>query len=83
MDTYQVVGIEMISYVSKNTKKRVNGAKIFCTYDFKPEADADGVGCEQFYVKRDIADKIEVGYTIEPFYNKYGSIVDIKIIKED
>lgn len=83
MDTYLVVGIEMISYVSKSTNKKVEGARIYCTFDFKPDTDSDGVGCEQFFVKKDIAEKIEVGYTIEPCYNKYGSIVNINIIKED
>ncbi len=77
MELYNVIGIEMVNYISKKTDRKVSGGKLHLTYDFPKDADADGTACEVVFVKEDIACSVEVGDTIELLYNKFGSVVGI------
>lgn len=76
METFTVIGKQTINYVSKANRK-VEGIKLYVTYDFPEKAEADGTACDSIFCKTEIAEGIEVGDIIEPVYNKYGSIVGI------
>lgn len=74
-----VVGIQNVDYVSKRTNQRVLGRQVYLLY---PIDEKKGVGnsCESVYIGSNVDVPISINDEIELFYNKFGSVVDIKIV---
>ena len=76
-----IIGIEEVDYVSKRTNKPVEGRKIYYTYPFAPTKDAAGLIAESCFCNYELAGELKVGDNIELFYNRFGSVADIRIIE--
>lgn len=76
---YTVIGFEYRNYVSKRTKRPVDGYNLYLSY---PLSNGTGDGCEKVWVKPDVyedAGIIDVGSQIEILYNRYGSVASLTV----
>ena len=84
MKSYEVIGIEKVEYVSKKTNETVYGMRLHLVSDFEEDRkDANGNCAEQVFTKCKNANNVEVGDTIELYYNKYGSIEDLRVVSNN
>ena len=74
----KVIGIEDVDYISKRTNQRVNGKRIHYVYDID-EKKGFGQKAENSYVSAVICNGLAVGDCIELFYNRFGSVSDIRL----
>jgi hypothetical protein len=83
MKSYEVIGIEEVDYTSKRTNQQVHGRRLHLVSDFS-ENNTNAVGncAEQVFTTCKSVTDVEVGDTIELYYNKYGSIEDLRIVNE-
>lgn len=73
-----VVGIQNVDYVSKRTNQRVVGKQVYLLYPIDPKK-GEGNSCESVYIGSNVDVDIRVNDEIDLFYNKFGSVVDVKI----
>lgn len=73
----RVIGIQDVDYTSKRTGNRVLGKKIF----FIDEIRSGGVGykADSIFVKLDMANDIHIDDNIDIIYNKFGSVIDVRL----
>ena len=75
---YLVIGIENVDYISPKTGRRVHGVKYHCTMEKK---SVEGYVVDSFYIPFDKAPSgVVLGTSIEPFFNKYGNVSDIRVV---
>lgn len=69
----EIIGIQFIDYVSKKTNQRVQGRKVFYTYE---DRNVSGKACDNVFLSdRNYADfNLVVGQEIRFFYNKYRQV---------
>lgn len=80
MKSYEVIGIEEINYTSK-ANKNVVGRRLHLVSDFPEEKEnAEGNCAEQVFTSCKSVKNVQVGNTIELYYNKYGSVEDLRIV---
>lgn len=81
MKSYEVIGIEEVNYKSKTTQKEVNGRRLHLVSDFpEKKENAQGNCAEQVFTTCDDVNDVEVGNTIELYYNKYGNVEGLRIV---
>lgn len=81
MKSYEVIGIEEVKYTSKTTNKEVHGRRLHLVSDFPDVKDnAQGNCAEQVFTACKSVNDVEVGNTIELYYNKYGNVEDLRIV---
>lgn len=80
-----VVGISNVDYVSRKTNKQVKGKTL---HVLSPLTGDAGVGkkTDTIYISDNsqvasIIPKIELGKDINVYYNRYGSVDDIQLVK--
>ena len=77
MESYEVVGIEVIDYVNKQNR-RVQGVRVHCSYLLD---NCEGICVENFYLSADkFNDSIKIGCIVSPNYNKYGNLQSLTIL---
>lgn len=82
-----VVGIEKVSYTKKDGNQ-ASGLKLHVTEPVDNK-NFEGERTDQVYIPSTrfedlpVLENLEVGDLIEVFYNRFGGVKDIKIIKED
>lgn len=80
MKTYEVIGIEEVNYTSKKSNRQVTGRKLHLTFDFEKDDSSEGTGVEVCFTNCDSVYNVNVGDLVELLYNKYGSIVDVRVL---
>lgn len=81
MKSYEVIGIEEVSYTSKRTNQLVNGRRLHLVSDFaETNKYANGNCAEQIFTSCQNVNNVTVGDTIELYYNKYGNVEDLRIV---
>lgn len=81
MKTYEVIGIEEVKYTSKRTNQEVSGRRLHLVSDFaENNKTAQGNCAEQVFTSCNSVNDVEVGNIIELYYNKYGSVEDLRIV---
>lgn len=76
METYNVIGIKNVNYVSKKTGKNVNGLIVYFS---QPIKDGVGLSAGNVFVSQDVAGNIVPGDDVKIFYNKYGNVCAIEL----
>lgn len=76
----EIVGIQDVKYTSKKTGNEVRGQKLFFTF---PDENIRGVGTDNVFLNRnnEIIPEPALPATAELFYNKYGNVDEIRIVK--
>lgn len=81
MKSYEVIGIEEVKYTSKRTNQQVSGRRLHLVSDFsETNKSANGNCAEQVFTACQNVNNVEVGDTIELYYNKYGSVEDLRVV---
>lgn len=74
----------VIGYARKRGEfdgKHYDNVNIYCTRPGEPSNDETGAICEVVKVKYDLFPSVvDVGVEIQPFYDKFGRVVDIRIV---
>lgn len=80
MKDYEVVGYQIVDYVSKKTNQPVRGTTLFLTYE---DNAINGYGTESVYVSDRVRDGqiFRVGDSVNLIYEKGGRL-DAIIVKE-
>ncbi len=75
----KVVGMRKFQYTSKKTGNTYSAANLYCT----EERDrVVGVAAFDLFVKADLVPgDVQIGSEISCVYNRYGSVVEIRIVK--
>ena len=77
---YVVLGIQQVNYTSAKTGQRVQGESLHCKYTQK---NVVGEAVEKIYVSSNInGPVVSVGDEVEIFYNKYGAVEEIRLVKK-
>ena len=76
----KVVGKQTVDYVSKKTGQPVKGVTLHLTY---PDDRIIGLGTESVFVSAkstcySVVMCLELGDDVDLFYNRYGSVEDIR-----
>lgn len=73
---FKVIGIEKVSGTYEG--RSFTGLRYHCTYEKK---ECDGFAVDAVYVPQRIVDtvSINIGDTVEFFYNKFGKIASIQV----
>lgn len=78
----QVVGFEMVSYVSKKTGKDVHGFRIHYTEPI-PEEFGEGFRCRSDFLSDRVvtmnSDSIQPGKLYDLAFNRYGNIESVRL----
>lgn len=76
-----IVGIEDVNYVSKKTGRAVSGVKLHLTYPLdEDKGEGQGVVSEFCSSNIPVVGTLAVGDEVEILYNRYGGIVDIRVL---
>ena len=75
----KVVGMRKFQYTSKKSGKSYPAANLFCTEE---RNNVIGVAAFDLFVKAELVPgDLQVGSEISCFYNRFGSIEEIRIVK--
>lgn len=75
----KVVGMKKYEYTSKKSGKTYPAANIYCTEE---RNNVVGVATVDFFVRADIVPgDLQIGSEIVCFYNRFGSVEEIRIVK--
>ena len=75
----KVVGMRKFQYTSKTTGKTFPAANLFCTEE---RNNVIGVAAFKLFVKAELVPgDVQVGSEIACVYNRFGSVVEIRIVK--
>lgn len=81
---FKILGLENVDYTSK-TGKRVTGVKMHLGYETEK---VNGTAVTDAFINMDLYDKLldegimlEVGTEIELYYNRFGGIAKVDIVK--
>lgn len=75
----KVVGMRKFQYTSKKSGKIYPAANLFCTEE---RNNVIGVAAFDIFVKAELVPgDVQVGSEIACFYNRFGSVEEIRIVK--
>ncbi len=78
-----VVGVEVVDYISRKTGQPVKGTNLHCTYpaDYdSTNAKVTGTRVERLYVPERVrVDGIVPGDGVEVYFNRYGSVDSVSL----
>ena len=75
----KVVGMRKFQYTSEKTGNTYPAANLFCTEE---RNNVIGVAAFKLFVKAELVPgDVQVGSEIECVYNRFGSVVEIRIVK--
>lgn len=75
----KVVGMRKFQYTSKKTGKSFPAASLFCTEE---RNNVIGVAAFDLFVKAELVPgDVQVGSEIACFYNRFGSVEEVRIVK--
>lgn len=75
---YEVVGVEYISYMSKKQNKKVEGIVVYAGL---PVEKGKGFKCDvQCFIAGADLEAFEIGDEVLPLYNKFGNVVELKLM---
>lgn len=80
----KIVGIQSVDYISRKTNKQVTGLTLHLSFE---DARVRGMATETVFVSsqsicyEDVA-ALPVGSEVNVYYNRYGSVEDIRPVKK-
>ena len=79
MATYTVQGYRPYNFTSKDTGELIKGMTVFCSFE---DEKITGVGVDKFSISDAKLNgaSLELGQKIEPLYNKYGKVEEIRTL---
>lgn len=72
----KIIGIEELDYTSKKSGNRVQGYKLYMTYE---QEKVNGLACISEFVSKEVGLGVEVSDEVELLYNKFGQVTKIDI----
>ena len=80
---WEIIGIEIVNYVSKKTNKQVIGKK-FYAYSPIPSEKGEGYQVETFYCSERMSayHLVSMSEYVRPVYSKYGILEDLVLVNK-
>lgn len=72
----EIVGVELVDYVSKKTAKRVVGKKLHMVFD---SDNVDGLCVESVYVPERVECAVKVGDKVKIYYDKFNQVEEVLV----
>ena len=72
---FEIVGIELVDYVSKKTGNNVEGYRIYVQFE---KENCQGFATDVIFVSKDVLANHTVGDEVEILYNKFGRVAEIR-----
>ena len=74
---YTIVGIERLDYISKRTKRHVQGTKLYLTFE---DVNIEGYGVLEAYCKNDVDTSfVQVGDNVDLLYDRFGNVAAVGV----
>lgn len=78
--TFEVVGIEKVSYERKKDGKQVEGKKYYVCFEFdEKEENCVGIGTKDFYFSAEYDPGLSVGTKFKVLYDERGYVDEVVI----